>query len=219
MKESLHPYITYDQRIGLKESPQTEVISEEEACKVSMLQNENDFRSIISINPALGYELLYKKYYRPLCNHVCRFVCSRQVAEDIVSEVFLKFWHQKVFEIISYSFRAYLYAAVRNKAVDHLRKYTPDAAAFLPDQIDSGLHYIDGNDPQRILLMDELFTRVEETIKSLPPQCRKVFILSRFESKKNKEIAMELNIKLKTVEAHMMKALSILRKKVGVYLD
>ena len=180
--------------------------------------SEEDIRQLMTINAVLGYELLYKKYFQVLCNHVCRFVCSREIAEDIVSEVFVKFWQKRVFENIDYSFRAYLYASVRNKAVDYLRKGHVLQECFL-EKPNENQEYIDGNDPQQILLMDELFSKVVKTVGNLPRQCRRVFILSRFEGKKNKEIAMELNIKLKTVEAHMMKALAILRKNLGIYLQ
>ena len=73
--------------------------------------------------------------------------------------------------------------------------------------------------PQKILLFDELSHQIEEAVSSFPPQCQKVFILSRFEGKANKEIAVEMNIKIKTVEAHMMKALATLRNRLSVYLE
>ena len=181
-------------------------------------QSDEEIRHIMSLNAALGYELLYKRYFQALCNHVARFVFSREIAEDIVSEVFVKFWQNKVFETIDYSFRAYLYASVRNKAMDYLRKghVLQECQA---EEFTENHTYIDGNDPQQILLMDELFSKVIRSVGALPTQCQRVFVLSRFEGKKNKDIAAELNIKLKTVEAHMMKALSALRKQLGIYLQ
>ena len=69
-----------------------------------------------------------------------------------------------------------------------------------------------------MLLFDELSVKIKETVNAFPPQCQRVFILSRYEGKKNREIAEELNIKLKTVEAHMMKALSALKNSLANYL-
>ena len=60
-----------------------------------------------------GCETLFKRYYTHLCNHAVRFVYSKEVAKDIVAEVFANFWQDRVFEKINTSYRAYLYKAVR----------------------------------------------------------------------------------------------------------
>ena len=217
MKELLSQSIGFEQHNRAKVLEMPKGFQELQPRGGVVAHSEEEIRHIMTLNPVMGYELLYKKYFQALCNHVCRFVCSIEVAEDIVSEVFAKFWQQRVFETINYSFRAYLYASVRNKAMDYLKKGHV-LQECLVEETPENDQYIDGNDPQQILLMDELFSKVVKTVGALPGQCRRVFILSRFEGKKNKDIAMELDIKLKTVEAHMMKALSVLRKSLGVYL-
>ncbi|MES2520947.1 MAG: RNA polymerase sigma-70 factor [Bacteroidota bacterium] len=164
-----------------------------------------------------GYELLFRRYHRALCSHAVRFVYSKEVAEDIVGDVFLTFWKNQVQTNITTSFRSYLYASVRNRAYNYLQwEFKNDSDI---DEIpESVLNQILEETPQSMLQYDELFHKIEKSITTLPPQCQRVFLMSRFENKKNKEIAEELEIALKTVEAHIMKALSQMRKSLDGYL-
>ena len=181
------------------------------------LNSEFIFKKTIYENPQKGFEMIFKAYYKSLCSHAVRFVYSKEMAEDIVEEVFLNFWKKQLYQSVTTSFRAYLYTAVRNKAYNFLQsefneKNSPDNSI----EIEAGP--VENNSPEAILLLDELVCRIEKTIHCFPPQCQKVFLLSRFEGKKNREIADELDIKLKTVEAHMMKALAALKKSLADYL-
>ena len=185
----------------------------------TLIDHESIIRTALKNHPDKGFEMLFKSYYKPLCNHAVRFVYSKEIAEDVVSEVFVNFWKKKHYENVTISYRAYLYQAVRNTIYNHLKSEFGKKNNY-------GL-YIDnvGKDkelefdtPQRILLFDELYQKIEQSVIDFPPQCQKVFLLSRFEGKKNREIAEELNIKIKTVEAHMMKALSMMKNSLADYL-
>jgi RNA polymerase sigma-70 factor (ECF subfamily) len=70
--------------------------------------------------------------------------------------------------------------------------------------------------PQQIMQYNELYLKMEQTIQEIPPQAQKVFLMSRFEGKKNQAIADELQISLKTVEGHITKALAMLKKALIV---
>ncbi|MBD2755425.1 RNA polymerase sigma-70 factor [Spirosoma validum] len=154
-----------------------------------------------------GYELLFRRYYRPLCNHAVRFVQSKEQAEDLVSEVFSNFWKGQLHLHITTSIRAYLFRALRNRIYNHLR----DEFAHQRPTEDFLMDIAETEDPQQILQYTELYHRVQTVVSGLPPQCQRVFLLSRFESKKHKEIADELSISVKAVEMHITKALSLLR--------
>jgi RNA polymerase sigma-70 factor (family 1) len=158
-----------------------------------------------------GFELLYNRYYKPLCSHAVRFVYSKDVAEDIIAEIFYNIWKNQVFLNITVSFRSYLFTAVRNRCFLYLQqeynKTTPiDNPVFqFPEPSEA---------PDQILFYDDLQRQIELAIAQLPPQCQKVFLMNRFEGKKYKEIADELQLALKTVEAHINKALVHLREVV-----
>ncbi|QHV95920.1 RNA polymerase sigma-70 factor [Spirosoma endbachense] len=185
----------------------------------SIVDNEHIVRSAFTNSPQKGFEALFRLYYLPLCSHAVRFVYTREVAEDIVGEVFYQLWKTGSYATIQHTYRTYLYAAVRHRAYNYLRdeltgNRTP---ASLDDIGETSL----GETPQTLIEYDETFQRVEKVIHELPPQCQRIFLMSRFENRKNQEIADELGLALKTVEAHMARALQQLRRvflPIGLFL-
>lgn len=172
----------------------------------SVVDNEHIVRSAFSSSPEKGFETLFRLYYRALCSHAVRFVYTREVAEDIVGEVFYQFWKSGSYATVQHSYRTYLYAAVRHRAFNYLRDELTGSS--LDDVGDTGQN----ETPQTIIEYDEMFQRVEKVIHDLPPQCQRIFLMSRFENRKNQEIADEMGLALKTVEAHMARALQQLRR-------
>ncbi len=160
-------------------------------------------------NPQKGCEQLFRQYYAALCSHSVRLVYSKEVAEDIVSEVFCKFWSDRVYESVTTSYVAYLYQAVRNRSYNYLRWELQKARQSTDSQDLAMIAYEPS--PAEMVQFDELQRKVEQTIEQLPSQCKRVFLLSRFENRKYQEIAEELQISIKTVESHISKALSTLR--------
>jgi len=171
---------------------------------------ETFIRRAFDENPTKGVELLFQHYYSPLCNHAVRIVYSKSVAHDLVSDIFLVFWQQQLHKTITSSFRAYLFTAVRNRSIKYIqREFTKSASAQSSlKNIDS----IDYSTPHQILQYNELVKKIEKGIHGLSPQCQKVFLMNRFDGLKYQEIARELKLSLKTVEAHMSKALDLMRK-------
>ncbi|MEX1241894.1 MAG: RNA polymerase sigma-70 factor [Cyclobacteriaceae bacterium] len=181
-----------------------------EAAETRIIDAEVLLRKTFDHDPRQGCSLLFRLYYAPLCSHVIRFVFSRQVAEDIVADVFCRFWDGRVFEKISTSYRAYLFKSVRHRAYNYIKFQLSRRAPDEKFDVDGN-----GSDPCEILLYDELYQLVDNTINALPQQCKRVFVLSRMENKRYQEIAAELDISVKAIEAHISKALRILRKKVN----
>ncbi len=166
-------------------------------------------KAVFETDPRLGCELLFRKYYAPLCSHAIRLVYAKETAEDIVSEVFCNFWTNKVYLTIDSAYPAYLFQAVRYRAYNYLRWELTKSQQSTDERIDD---LIDSrSSPSEMMQYDELRGKIEKAIEQLPPQCRRVFLLSRFEGRKYSEIADELSIATKTVEAHMSKALTLLR--------
>ena len=220
--KSLEKVFNYDDGLTKNKplfSTSSDELEENNGQFATILDNEAIVRNALRDNPEKGFEMLFARYYKPLCNHAVRFLYSKEAAEDIVSEVFVNFWRKKHYENVTTSYRAYLYQAVRNSIYNYLKSEFGKKSNFgLYVENESEKKQPDYDTPQRILLFDELFKKIEEAVASFPPQCQKVFLLSRFEGKKNREIAEELDVKIKTVEAHIMKALSILKNCLTDYL-
>jgi RNA polymerase sigma-70 factor (ECF subfamily) len=158
-------------------------------------------------------ELLFKKYYSDVCYAVYRIIPDVARSEDIAQDVFMEIWRKKETINIKTSVKAYLKRAGVNKALNYIRankvKFEDDDSYEMKN-----LSIRDhGND----LEAQDLQSIVDQAIESLPPKCRNVFSLSRFEDMSYKEIAAKLDISIKTVENQIGKALKILRLAVESY--
>ncbi|GAB4020272.1 RNA polymerase sigma-70 factor [Spirosoma koreense] len=181
----------------------------------AFIDSELFIRQTFEIDSRKGYELLFKRYYQPLCNHAVRFVYAKDVAEDLVIDVFGQFWQKQLQHTITVSYRAYLFTTVRHAAYGYLRK---EFSRETPtEDFSEMMANMTANTPQQEMQFNELYLKIEQVVRSLPPQSQKVFIMSRFEGKKNVTIAEELQISVKTVEGHITKVLSILRQALRHY--
>ena len=166
-------------------------------------------RQAFEKDPIAGYELLFRRYYGVLCSHAMRYVYAREVAEDLVSDVFYTFWKKDSYRNVSISFRAYLFEAVRYSCFNYLKwEFGKENAGELQEE--ASVSQIPR--PDQVMEFDELCMRIEKTIESLPPRCRDVFVMHRFDGKSYPEIATALDVSVKAVEAHISKALIVFRK-------
>ncbi len=167
-------------------------------------------------------ELLFKEYYAPLATAILRVVRGdRAVAEDLAQDVLTRVWHNRATISITITWRAYLLRAGLNAglrwqeqsrrtvALDALSPRGAEGVAAtayaepLATDVLTDLHHTDAQ------------TAVAAALQHLPPECRRVFELSRFEELSYRDIAETLAISPKTVENQMGKALRILRQQLG----
>lgn len=158
----------------------------------------------------IGCGLLLRHYYQPLCSHVVRFVHSKAIAEDIVSEIFYQFYSKDGFQITS-SYRAYLYKAVRHQAYNYLRR---EANRSMDLKTIQDFSISAAQQPDSVTQYEELYLGVESAINTLPPQRRKTYLMHRFESKKYEQIACDLHLSVRTVEGQIRKGIFVLRAQL-----
>lgn len=141
-----------------------------------------------------------------------KYIGDLDESKNIVHEAFIAVWEK--FESLpgDTNFRSYLYTAVRNRCLNYIRD-RKKLVAF-----ESVSEKIEAGDEQAIEVA-ELEKEIELAINTLPEKCRIVFEMSRYEELKYAEIAVKMNISVKTVEAHMSKALSLLRKALVNFLS
>ncbi len=152
--------------------------------------------------------LLFRQYYSLLCSHAVRYVSSKAIAEDIVSDIFYEFQVDQRYRTITSSYKAYLFTMVRNRAFDHVRaemRHTTslDNAELIPAHITQS--------PDSITQYEELYHDVENAINAMPLKRRQIYVMHRFDGKKYQEIADELNLSLRTIEAHVYQAMRQIR--------
>ncbi|GAB2777904.1 hypothetical protein GCM10027275_21470 [Rhabdobacter roseus] len=168
-------------------------------------------RRTLEEDPERGVELLYKRYYQPLCTHAVKFVGSREIAEDLVSDVFYQFYSKNIFQQITTSYRAYLFKTIRNKGYNYIR-WELSRNAPLDENYESPIP--EAQQPDAITQYDELYQDVEKAINTLPIQRRRIYLLFHFEGKALKEIAQELQISVRTVEVQVYRARKAIRQLI-----
>ena len=162
-----------------------------------------------------AFEMIFKTYYQPLCNYAYSFVHDREEAEEIVQATFLSVWEKKDNLSIHTGVKPYLYAMVRNAALNVLKH---EKVKQQHATVELAVAERSSESVTRTVMATELEERIAKALNKLPEQCRLVFKLSRFEELKYAEIAEELNISVKTVENQMGKALKIMREQLKDYL-
>ncbi len=156
------------------------------------------------------FEQLFKAYYNPLFAYAYAIVHDEALAEEIVQTVFLRLWEKREAIAIQVSWKAYLYKAIYHESLNSKKRWHLHQR-YVQGQGES-VGVTDSTDGR------ELEARLEEALQQLPEKCRTVFQLSRFEELKYQEIADRLQISIKTVEAHMGKALKVLRVQLADFL-
>jgi len=156
------------------------------------------------------FDSLFREYYPAAVLFAQKFVQNEPAAKDIAQQVFVKIYEKKNDLEIEISFKAYLFRAVRNTAFTYLKKEQTHAkhseAAFSLKSTTT-----EDNDP---VTYKELVNKLNELIEALPPRCQLIFKMNRLEGKKNKDIAAELGISIRTVETQISYALKQLRAKL-----
>ncbi|HEX6535953.1 MAG TPA: RNA polymerase sigma-70 factor [Gemmatimonadaceae bacterium] len=158
--------------------------------------------------------LLFERYYDALCTFAATYVASDAEAEEVVEDVFHRVWETREQLEIRDSVKAYLYAAVRNHALNRVRRGRAERR-WLDDASRSehapGMgEGIPGAD--EALQHAELMREVTAAIDNLPPRCRQVFLLHRQHALTYIEIGAALEISPRTVENLIARALRHLRK-------
>jgi len=155
-----------------------------------------------------AFETLFRSYYEPLCRYAFHFVENMETSEEIVQDLFYILWKERDNLQIFTSVNGYLYRSVKNKSLQYLEKLMVREAHL---NIFTESSIVENHTPQEELEYKELEQLIEKTICRLPGRRQKIFRMNRMEGKKYSEIAQELQISIKTVEAEVSKALVELR--------
>ncbi len=181
---------------------------EQPLAKHTVLDPEWTIRKTFETDADAGIALLFQQYYPLLCSHAVRYVSSKAIAEDIVSDIFYEFHSQHLYHTITTSFRAFLFTSVRHRAFDYVRSEMRRSTS-----LDSANQYLSpaASEPDSIIQYEELYHDVENAINNMPLKRRQIYVMHRFEGKKYREIAVELNLSLRTIEAHLYQAIHQIR--------
>lgn len=159
-----------------------------------------------------AFEQVFRKYYKYLCAFAARMLGDADSAEEIVQDFFVRLWEKREQLSIDTALKSYLFRSVRNSCLNYLKhekvkdQYARNCAEEAGKQ-----------DFDDCFMEVGLEQDIRKTIDALPPRRREIFILSREEGLKYKEIAEHLQISVKTVEAQMGQAIRFLRENLKKY--
>ncbi|MGW8121770.1 RNA polymerase sigma-70 factor [Roseivirga echinicomitans] len=177
--------------------------------------NENQILAAFAKGDRRAFEYLFKEYYKGTCRYVFRVLRDEDTCEEIVQSTFVNLWEKREMIKEDINFKSYLFRAAYNTALNYIKheKVVNKYVNNKQDNIEISMQSYVSYQPDF-----ELQKRIEDALETLPPQCQKVFRMSREEGLKYHEIADELGISKKTVEVHMGKALKILRGHLQDYI-
>jgi len=163
------------------------------------------------------FELVFRRYYVRLCGYANKFIGNTAESEGIVQEAFLKIWEKRDSLNMDDDIRPYLFKSVQNLSLNFIEhKKVKDNYYSVIEEVYKSQK--ENYQTYESVIYNELQSKVDGAISSLPERCREIFHMSRDEGLKYHEIAQKLGISVKTVETQMSRALLKLRKELSDYL-
>jgi RNA polymerase sigma-70 factor, ECF subfamily len=178
---------------------------------INKIYTDEELIRLLRDQDSQAIPLIFQKYHPFLCASAYRIVQDKDLAKDIVQEAFIYFWSKGASLKVTDLLKAYLHRSVINRAFNYLAK----TKRFERASVESLEEIIDHSKSEAHLETKDLEAALTLAINLLPPVCRTVFMLSRYDELSNAEIADYLEISVKAVEKHMTKALRRLREVVS----
>ncbi|SEW19080.1 RNA polymerase sigma-70 factor, Bacteroides expansion family 1 [Chitinophaga sp. YR573] len=160
---------------------------------------------------------LFRHFYDRLLHFCIQYVHSREAAEEIVSDVFVKIWNRRTELEKVVNLEVYLFVAVKNHSLNYLEQYS--SLRISPINEETGMAELTNSvDPEKRMEWKEILFRMDQEVSRLPDQCRRVFKLIKEEGFKYKDVAEILNISPRTVETQLFRAMKRLNEVIGPYM-
>lgn len=157
-----------------------------------------------------AYKLLFTELYPYLYPFARALVKSKELAEEVVSDVFIKVWEKRKELATVENLKLYLYVATRHIALNYLDAQKRKQTSPL-DHLQHSEWITVYLDPEKLLITADMLALVRKAIDQLPPQCKIIFKLVKEDGLKYREVAEILKISVKTVENQLAIAL----RKIG----
>ena len=181
-----------------------------------MQPTEKQLLSQIKKSHVGAYKSIFDIYYRDLYFFARKFLENREVAEEIVQDVFIALWENRAVLNIEKSLKSYLFTSVKNRSVNYLKSRINNIRFVEIDRAESADQSVIADSS---LELQELNDLIQKAISSLPPRCREMFHLSRNSGMTYQEIADNLNISKETVKSQISEAIRKIRDFLNKHWD
>ncbi|MFA4851710.1 MAG: RNA polymerase sigma-70 factor [Bacteroidales bacterium] len=159
--------------------------------------------------------MLFRSSFKGLTHFARKYVKDFETAKEIVQDAFSTLWEKRESIDLSKPVKSYLTTTIYNKSLNYLRdnkKFNKDILSF------ENLYPLVDHNHGDTLVATEIAQKINSAIEELPEKCREIFVMSRYDNLKYKEIADKLQISIKTVETQMSKALQHMRERLVDYI-
>ena len=164
----------------------------------------------------VAFAYVFRMYYGPLLNYAGRILKDVDAANDVVQECFCRLYERRRELHEELQVRPYLYKSVYNACMDTIKHQKVRSNYINQELLDFYFSkVVETPEAEQALLDEDLKGAIQDAINKLPERCREIFVLSKVDGLSNKQIAEQLNISMKTVEAQMTTAFVRLRKELG----
>ncbi|HMH33539.1 MAG TPA: RNA polymerase sigma-70 factor [Puia sp.] len=163
-----------------------------------------------------AFRKIYGFYFKRLYHFAFAFVKTKETAEEIAEDVFIRIWQQRTGLGSIRNLKVYLYTATKNAALNYLSRKARENITEPFDHIHIAM-ISPGLSPEQILVTSEMYKKVQEAVEALPPRCKMIFKLIREDNLKYKEVSEILNISVNTIDAQM--AIAVKRIAAALHID
>jgi RNA polymerase sigma-70 factor (family 1) len=170
---------------------------------------------IASHDDQQAFAKLYMAFQPYLHSFAYAIIHNQEMAEEIVSDVFLQIWQHRKRLLHIEAFRLYLYTCTRNTAINYLKK-TGRKPTLSLDEWDIPLHTGIYN-PEQLMITSEAVRKIDAAILNLPPRCKAIFKLAKEDGLRYQEIASLLNISVNTIDQQM--AIALKKISTAIHFD
>ncbi len=176
--------------------------------------NDRRNKLLIAQGNSKQFRYLMESTSDELLQFALSFIRNQEVAEEIVSDVFVKIWKKRTELPNIQNLKSYLFISVKNSCLSHLRKMKNEKIVLIDEYNEFQFPYIENTDDNSY--ENEMLKKIYEAIEQLPPKCREAFTLAKINGFKHREIAEIMDISEKTVNNHLVTAVKKITESLGI---
>lgn len=180
------------------------------------INEEEGLLKLLKSGSEAAFTRLYQLYVRQLYAKTLKMVHDKDIAQEIIQDIFLKIWERRSQIDLEKSFKAYLYTIGVNLVYDHFRKLAKDTA--LQNSLLSAAEQDYTCQEDKVISQEQL-ALIQGAIEQLSPQRKRVYMMCKLDGKTYAEVSRELNISLSTIQDHMVKANIVLKNYLKNHPD
>lgn len=179
-------------------------------------QSDKELALALTKDNEVAFKEFYIRYKDRLWHYAFSFLKSEEESDDIVQEVFIRFWEMRAFIDPELSISSFLHTMTKNRILNYFRDMDVEMqlkkafALKLPVETDT---------VESELIFTEYKKILTDAIENLPPQRQRIFNMSRMEHKSHKEIASQLGISVSTVQEHISESLRFIKSYFSNRID